>query len=1474
MYLYRSNTNKLAVMSYDETDGWSGNYTVSESDSWWTSIEFNSENTPYVLYRDNANYAKASVKKFDGSDWVYHGNPGFTPGAGDYAKLAIDSQDKVYMVYRNTYADWCAQVMSCPKDGTIWTSVGPSALKEANDETIAIDSTDKLYIAFTDFLPDGSEKATVLMYNDTNWIGLGEAGFSAGNAYNTDIALDSNDVPYVVYIDDANGSKATVMMYDGVDWIPVGNPGFSADSVDFTTIAIDSNNTPYVAYQDTTSGKATVMKFNGNEWIPVGTVDFSDADALWIELKIDDNDTLYVAYQDGDNIMVERYVEATTTKTFTLTAAAGTGGSWTTDPSGTSDVGEIVSLDFTADGGYKFNRWTGDNAKDVVDDGGGNYSIYMNGNKTITAEFVLTTQQYNLTANNDGNGSVTLFPSGGTYDAGTTVTLDPTGSGDYIFDYWSGANADELINNGDGTYDIVVDSNKTVTANFIETFTLTATAGIGGTLDVFPGTGPYKSGSLVILTPIANTNYKFDEWTGANAGEITAHDDGTYSIEMTGDKVVNANFVTAYALNIDNDGYGNVSLDPAGGVYEVGTTVTITPVPNSGYLFESWTGTDAGDVSGPDGNGDFTITMGSAEKSITANFVLDWVELDGPSDSGGYVDLEFSTDNTPYVAYKNSTTSKAVLSHYDGSSWIDSEVSPDEAWWLSFEFNSNDIPYVGYRDILHPYRGSMKRLVSGNWLNVGNEGFTLGAFDYGKLQFDNAGTPYVAYRNSNNGYKAHAMKFNGSNWVSVGSTSGFSSSDANWIDLAINNNGYPYVVYKDDGNANKATVMAYDGSSWGVVGSAGFSADIADYTTIEIDSNDTPYVAYKDEANGDGITVMSYDGASWNVVGSAGFSTGIVDHVSLAIDGENTPYVAYQDNAIDKIVVMKFDGGSWVKLGPLGFSDNAVDSHNGSIDLEISKTGVPYVAYSMGNNVMVERFSDQTTTTYTLTVTEGSNGSVSLNPSGGTYEAGTSVILTPNPDSGNIFDGWSGTDAGSVIDNGNGTYTIVMNNDKSIEASFASAGPPDAPTFDPTADDFADGLANIEISTTTTGALIRYTLDGSTPSATNGILYTDPVNPAGHYETRESDRYAKFYLDLKAVAYNGAGTSDVTTGEFTITPDKTDVYEMTSAYDDRDVVVVDGKYYMVYRNRDDWNIYYLTNESGTWSPEQLTNNGNQDRPVDLAVDGNGNVHILYLGVYTNPGDLYYITNTGGSWSSPVTISSDIDAADIISDNSNNIHVSYIKDSKVYYVAESGGSWSEEQISGSSETIAYINGVKMAVDSTGQFHIAYGNEDKQLKFVTGSSGSWATPELVETTTDNNYVIVDDIILDSNNKTYICYNFDNYRVKVADNVSGDWAVEEIDFYYRFDGYLTFDNDGYLNLVYSRSNNGAAGLCYATNRSGSWEKHFVSYPVQDITGKKDGESPVIYIDGSDVIHILHGTYKGSSTGERWLTECTWKW
>ncbi len=301
--------------------------------------------------------------------------------------------------------------------------------------------------------------------------------------------------------------------------------------------------------------------------------------------------------------------------TYTLTAGNDDHGTVTLSPSGgVYAAGTTVTLTPNPSSGYSFSTWSGPNAGDITYSGGV-FRIVMNSDKAVTANFTQIT--YTLTAGNDGHGTVTLSPSGGVYAAGTTVMLTPNPGPGYAFSSWTGANAADVVNTG-GVYTIVMNGNKAVIANFTQiTYTLTAGNDGHGTVTLSPSGGVYAAGATVTLTPNPASGYTFSHWTGANASDVV-NNGGVFTLFMNSNKAVTANFIQiTYALTAGNDGHGTVTLNPAGGIYPIGTTVTLTPSPSSGYTFTSWSGADSAFVINT--NGVYTIVM-NANKTVQANF--------------------------------------------------------------------------------------------------------------------------------------------------------------------------------------------------------------------------------------------------------------------------------------------------------------------------------------------------------------------------------------------------------------------------------------------------------------------------------------------------------------------------------------------------------------------------------------------------------------------------------------------------------------------------------------------------------------------------------------------------------------------------------------------------------------------------------------------------------------------------------------
>ncbi len=211
-----------------------------------------------------------------------------------------------------------------------------------------------------------------------------------------------------------------------------------------------------------------------------------------------------------------------------------------------------------------------------------------------------------LSVTSSPGGSVTLNPPGGSYAPGTTVTLTAVPSAGYAFTGWSGA-----LSGTANPATLVMDANKSVSASFSPAtqYTLTVAPATGGSVTLNPPGGVYPSGTVVTVTAVPASGYRFGAWSGALSGTANPT-----TLLVDSNQTISASFVRQFTLSATSTGSGSVVLSPSGGVYDEGTVVTVTAFPgNSLASFLGW----GGDLSGT--TNPQTLVM-DANKSVTANF--------------------------------------------------------------------------------------------------------------------------------------------------------------------------------------------------------------------------------------------------------------------------------------------------------------------------------------------------------------------------------------------------------------------------------------------------------------------------------------------------------------------------------------------------------------------------------------------------------------------------------------------------------------------------------------------------------------------------------------------------------------------------------------------------------------------------------------------------------------------------------------
>jgi len=162
-------------------------------------------------------------------------------------------------------------------------------------------------------------------------------------------------------------------------------------------------------------------------------------------------------------------ITANFAKPYSLTISSTEGGSVTTPGEGTRiyDEGDVVKLVATPDPGYGFVNWTGD-VGTIANVNAASTTITMNGDYSITANFVRIVTKYDLTISSTDGGSV-IVPGEGTFtfDEGIVVNLTAEADTGYLFVDWTGDVGTVADVNAAATT-IMMNGDYTITAHFVD----------------------------------------------------------------------------------------------------------------------------------------------------------------------------------------------------------------------------------------------------------------------------------------------------------------------------------------------------------------------------------------------------------------------------------------------------------------------------------------------------------------------------------------------------------------------------------------------------------------------------------------------------------------------------------------------------------------------------------------------------------------------------------------------------------------------------------------------------------------------------------------------------------------------------------------------------------------------------------------------------------------------------------------------
>ncbi len=356
------------------------------------------------------------------------------------------------------------------------------------------------------------------------------------------------------------------------------------------------------------------------------------------------------------------------------------------------EAGTKVTIAAFPDTDWQFNGWTGDHTGQIS-----SAEISMNGNKTITANFIQTTEtKYSLTLTFD-NGLVNVngSPYTGAVEVseGTILELEAVPDPGYVFDGWTGDHTGAT-----SPILVTMDDDKEIAANFSESPTgvnimkINDVEGEPGSLltieleilnndpfvafsadIVIPEAFDFVAGSLtlnddritdhVLIHSLTDNTLKLSAYSPGldfflgNQGSILhfdleapdeygvsplviddaiiVGDDDSDILSNTVDGTITVKDM-AFIINAvpNNEAYGTVS---GAGEYEEGETVTLTATPATGYHFVNWTEDDEVVMVGAAAATATYTFVAEEDRDLIANFAINVYTITATAGEGGSI---------------------------------------------------------------------------------------------------------------------------------------------------------------------------------------------------------------------------------------------------------------------------------------------------------------------------------------------------------------------------------------------------------------------------------------------------------------------------------------------------------------------------------------------------------------------------------------------------------------------------------------------------------------------------------------------------------------------------------------------------------------------------------------------------------------------------------------------------------------------
>ena len=314
----------------------------------------------------------------------------------------------------------------------------------------------------------------------------------------------------------------------------------------------------------------------------------------------------------------------------------------------------------------------------------GNHTPFLNALNLATSEYIKTIQRKAISTITWENTGSSTYPSGNDFNVifstSSSSYLGDAYLTDIAFTYSGALNPHSTLTNtnisassiksiskanskGKSIYVLFTFSNLsnnydvylrtpvdfTIVTDYDPVTITSASSGNGTVTDI---TGTHAVGDVLNITATPNSGYRFARWeatvgTLGNAYSATT----TYTVPST-NATITGYFEISPTVTVTSASGGNGAVSNVSGEKEVGSIISISATPNTGYVFDRWYAQ----------YGDFGDVFSSSTTYTVPNVNVTII---------GYFKQVSSNLKAGY--YNGSSYDAVIPMYYDGSSWVECE---------------------------------------------------------------------------------------------------------------------------------------------------------------------------------------------------------------------------------------------------------------------------------------------------------------------------------------------------------------------------------------------------------------------------------------------------------------------------------------------------------------------------------------------------------------------------------------------------------------------------------------------------------------------------------------------------------------------------------------------------------------------------------------------------------------------------------